>query len=313
MKTPQLLCSMLLAAAATQACNRTGADPNAPRASEQVKAAAVKASHQLADSWLTTKIQAQYFADDDIKARHINVSTRNGVVTLTGFVEGDPQRTLAVQIARTTDGVREVNDRLTLANPRPEKGATATTGTVAPEPEVGAIANAPPASTPPAVSDDAQVTARVQSKFFTDERVKDTRIEVATRTGVVTLSGQVADENERAQALLLARTTEGVARVEDHLTVAASTPPTAASPAAAPADDASLITTIQARYFVDPMVKASAVDVSAKNGVVLLQGVVASDAARQQALAIARNTTGVVQVVDRLTVNSGPAKAGQPR
>src|SRR5687768_1500283 len=74
MRTPQLLCSTLFAILATVACNRT-TDGDAQRTSEQVKAAAVKAGHQLADSWLTTKIQAQYFADDDIKARHINVST----------------------------------------------------------------------------------------------------------------------------------------------------------------------------------------------------------------------------------------------
>jgi osmotically-inducible protein OsmY len=38
---------------------------------------------------------------------------------------------------------------------------------------------------------------------------------VATDGGVVTLNGEVGDETERAEALLLARTTEGVKRVED--------------------------------------------------------------------------------------------------
>jgi hyperosmotically inducible periplasmic protein len=297
MRTPQLLCSTLLAVVATMACNRTNADTNAERTSEQVKAAAVRAGHQLSDSWLTTKIQAQYFADDDIKARHINVATRDGVVTLTGFVEAEPQRALAVQIAKTTDGVRQVHDRLTLANPPRERGAAATTGTV--EPDTGAVANAPP---PPHAPDDALVTARVESKFFVDDRVKGRRIDVDTQKGVVTLSGQVADESERAQALLLARTTEGVARVEDHLTVAAYAPPPSAAPATAPIDDATLTTTIQAKYFVDPLVKASAVEVSSTNGVVLLQGAVPSDAVRKQALAIAQNTAGVVQLIDRLTV-----------
>jgi osmotically-inducible protein OsmY len=49
-------------------------------------------------------------------------------------------------------------------------------------------------------------------------------------------------------------------------------------------------------------VKGSAVDVSAKDGVVLLQGTVATEEARKEALAVAQNTNGVLQVVDRLTV-----------
>lgn len=307
MRTPQLLCSMLFAIVASVACNRTTGDDNARRTSEQVKAAAVKAGHQLADSWLTTKIQAQYFADDDIKARHINVSTRDGVVTLTGFVDDEPQRELAMQIARTTDGVRQVKDGLALARQSHDREAVATSGTRPATPdattEAGNSANAP---SPPSAPNDALITARVQSKFFVDDRVKGRRIDVDTRNGVVTLSGQVADEAERAQALLLARTTDGVARVEDHLTVAPYTAPTAATQPAAPIDDVTLTTTIQAKYFVDPTVKASAVDVSAKDGVIVLQGSVANDAARKQAIAIAQNTGGVVQVIDRLAV--APAK-----
>jgi hyperosmotically inducible periplasmic protein len=297
MRTHQLLLALIVVGA-MPACNRTDADANAERAAQQMKTAAAKAGHQLADSWLTTKIQAQYFADDDIKARHINVSTRDGVVTLTGYVEGEPQRELAVQIAKTTDGVRQVNDRLALAAQR-EGGAIATTGTAPPT-----AGSAPPAPDPAA--GDPLITARVQSKFFVDERVKGTRIDVDTRNGVVTLSGDVADEDERAQALLLARTTEGVQRVEDHLTVAPRPAATAAPPetAAPRVDDAMLTTAIQAKYFVDPAVKASAVDVSVKDGVVLLQGTVADEPARKQALAIAQSTSGVVQVVDRLTVRT---------
>jgi hyperosmotically inducible periplasmic protein len=300
MRLPQLVCSTLVAVVAMAGCNRNQTDANSERTAEQVKAAAAKAGHQLADSWLTTKIQAQYFADDDIKARHINVSTRDAVVTLTGYVDGEPQHQLAVQIAKTTDGVRQVNDRLALRGAQQEKGATATTGTAttpAGEPDTGTIANAPP----PSVPDDAQLTARVQSKFFVDDRVRGREIEVTARSGVVALSGQVADESERAQALLLARTTQGVTRVEDHLTVAPVTP-AAADSQPTRVDDATLTTTIQARYFVDSAVKTNPIDVSVKDGVVLLQGTVGTDAARKQALAIAQNTDGVVQVIDRLAV-----------
>jgi hyperosmotically inducible periplasmic protein len=307
MKTPQLLCLLVLGA--TVACNRPEADAKAQRAAEQVSAVAAKTGHQLADSWLTTKIQAQYFADDDIKARNINVSTRDKIVTLTGYVDNEPQRELAVQIAKTTDGVQQVNDRLTLSDRGRESGAIATTG---------AAPSSGPAEPVRQAFDDAQLTARVQSQFFVDDRVKGRRINVDSSNGVVTLTGDVASEDERAQALLLARTTDGVQRVEDHLTVAppADNPPagyppgTAEVPSAAPPpmDDSMVMTTIQAKYFVDPTVKGSAVEVSVKDGVVQLQGTVPSEAVRKQAIAIAQNTEGVDQVVDRITIASAKKK-----
>ena len=95
---------------------------DAERATEQVKAAAEQAGDRLADGWLTTKIQAQFFADDDIKSRFLNVSTRDGVVKLKGFVESDDARRQVLEIARNTDGVKEVDDRQLLIGSNDRRG-----------------------------------------------------------------------------------------------------------------------------------------------------------------------------------------------
>ena len=55
-----------------------------------------------------------------------------------------------------------------------------------------------------------------------DPTIKGRNISVELTAGVVTLRGQVASEDERAQALMLARSTPGVQRVEDYLTVDAA-------------------------------------------------------------------------------------------
>lgn len=299
MATLQLLRSTILigALALGMACSRAETERAAEEAAARAQSAAARAGDQLADSWLTTKIQAQYFADDDIKARYINVSTRDGVVTLTGRVETAAQREEALQIARNTDGVQRVDDQLTViggASPQP----VATSGD-APGRPAGELLDR---------MDDARITASVQAKYFLDDLVKGRHIDVDTRDGVVTLSGTVASEAERAQALSLARTTEGVTRVEDHLSVhlatGAAVGTSGSDPAAAAVDDDALATRIQARFFVDEAVKRADIEVTAKDGVVLLQGTVPSEAARTRALAIARNTNGVVQVVDRLEVRS---------
>jgi hyperosmotically inducible protein len=159
------------------------------------------------------------------------------------------------------------------------------------------------------VLDDATVTSRIQAKFFLDQAIKGRRIDVDTQRGVVTLRGDVASDNERAQALLLARTTEGVERVEDALTVNASidvSAPDAAVAAEVPppsrADDEALTARVQARFGEDASLKTSTITVTAKDGVVLLDGVAPTAAAKQRAITAARGTEGVIQVIDRITV-----------
>ena len=61
--------------------------------------------------------------------------------------------------------------------------------------------------------DDAWISTRIESKL------NPFNIEVDTRDGVVTLSGRVADEKRRREALDLARGTRGVVRVLDELQV----------------------------------------------------------------------------------------------
>ena len=160
-----------------------------------------------------------------------------------------------------------------------------------------------------AVVDDSTVTSRIQAKFFLDQTIKGRRIDVDTQGGIVTLRGDVASDNERAQALLLARTTEGVERVEDALTVnAAIDAPapdiaTAAEvPAPSRADDETLTSRVQARFGEDASLKTATITVTAKDGVVLLDGVAPTAAAKQQAITAARSTEGVLQVIDRITV-----------
>ena len=64
------------------------------------------------DAWITTKVQAKFFLDDDIKGRDINVDSRNGTVSLTGTVASDAVRRMAEAIALETDGVSRVDNQL---------------------------------------------------------------------------------------------------------------------------------------------------------------------------------------------------------
>src|SRR5258708_4485432 len=68
-------------------------------------------------------------------------------------------------------------------------------------------------------------------------------------------------------------------------------------------------TKVKAKLAADSAVEATEVDVDTKDRVVTLSGTVDNDAAKTQAVALARGTEGVADVVDNLTVSAPPAQA----
>lgn len=79
---------------------------------EKVAAGANEARAALRNASLTAKIKSKMALDDTIKAADINVDTAGSVVTLTGTVHSEAERTRAVQLAKETQGVTSVTDRL---------------------------------------------------------------------------------------------------------------------------------------------------------------------------------------------------------
>jgi osmotically-inducible protein OsmY len=67
----------------------------------------------VVDPWVTTKVKTKILADDLLDKSEINVDTTNdGVVTLKGTVPSVAAETRALELARMTEGVRTVVDRL---------------------------------------------------------------------------------------------------------------------------------------------------------------------------------------------------------
>ena len=268
------------AAPPAAAANRAPAAPSADRTREP--------------GWITTKIQAQYFVNPEIRPWNIDVSTNSqGVVTLRGRVDEAGDREEAVRIAQSTEGVTQVNDRLAVqadAARQANNGVAAQGGTTEME------------------QPDAWVTAKIEAAYFMDAEVKGRDIDVDTQNGGVTLRGQVSSEAERRQAIAIARNTEGVRGVTDQLTVTPATEArerqTGLSQAAAVADDAWITTQVQSKFFLDRDIKGSTINVNTHGGVVTLEGSVRSTAERQAAEQIAHETDGVSRVQNQLKVDT---------
>jgi hyperosmotically inducible protein len=69
-------------------------------------------AERVDDATITAAVKAKIIADPELNALNIDVDTQNGVVTLSGVVKDERHRMEAVELARRTDGVREVRNRL---------------------------------------------------------------------------------------------------------------------------------------------------------------------------------------------------------
>ena len=76
------------------------------------------------DAGITTSVKSKFAADDAVKALDINVDTRDHVVTLTGTVSSIAVKEQAITLARQTDGVREVIDRLEIGDTAATSGVS---------------------------------------------------------------------------------------------------------------------------------------------------------------------------------------------
>ena len=148
------------------------------------------------DTGITTKVKSELATDDLVKARQINVDTKDRVVTLTGEVATEAEESRALEIARKTEGAANVIDQITIV---PERAV----------------------ATPPAESSltDAGITAAVKTKLLADPDTPGLKLDVDTKDHVVTISGTVANEAQKNEVLQIARNTEGVRGVNDHVSV----------------------------------------------------------------------------------------------
>jgi osmotically-inducible protein OsmY len=189
------------------------------------------------DAGITTNVKTKLAADDTVKAYQVDVDTRNGVVTLSGDVESTVAKERAIQIARQTDGVRDVIDQIRVN----EAAATAGTYDLENRAERGAaelkeegreVADkakaegrelkaeaGEAAGKAGAAITDAAITTAVKAKFLADTTVKGLRIDVDTDNGMVTLNGTVSSRAEADRAMTLARNTDGVKGVHDNMKI----------------------------------------------------------------------------------------------
>lgn len=78
----------------------------------QLKLGDLSVDETVSDGWILTKIKTQLAADPEVSAFNIDVDVLDGEVTLSGLVTADRARDEAERIAKATDGVTAVKNRI---------------------------------------------------------------------------------------------------------------------------------------------------------------------------------------------------------
>lgn len=99
---------MLLGAACSEA-DRQDARSDASRVAN-------RAENSASDTVVTTKVKSALLADSQVKGTQVEVTTSDGVVTLSGSVATPEEKQRAEQVAKTIEGVRSVRNEVAVAS-----------------------------------------------------------------------------------------------------------------------------------------------------------------------------------------------------
>jgi osmotically-inducible protein OsmY len=146
------------------------------------------------DAWLTAKVKTMLLFHRNVSTM-TEVNTKDGIVTLRGEATNQAQKDLTTEYAKDVDGVKDVNNEMTVAKTSKK---TQTVG--------GKI-------------DDASITALVKMTLLYHRSTSALNTKVETKRGVVTLSGKASNAAELNLATKLANDVNGVKGVKNRMTI----------------------------------------------------------------------------------------------
>ena len=143
------------------------------------------AATMIDDKGIQLKAGSAIFEDETLSGQaHINVTSYNGVVLLTGETPTAEMRDRAEQIVRGVEKVRRIHNEITVA--APSSGLTR--------------------------SSDTLITTKVKTRMLAEKDFDSGRVKVVTENGTVYLMGLV-NQREAEVATEISRSVGGVQRV----------------------------------------------------------------------------------------------------
>lgn len=154
----------------------------------------------------------------------------------------------------------------------------------------------------------ARLEARIATTYDLNPYLRNAAIDVSVEAGTATLRGLADNEVSRALAGEIARRMDGIARVDNRLTIDRGTLHGAARVAEA-IDDSTIATSIKFMLLWSKQADGLAIHVTSRRGRVTLTGTATDPTSRTAAVRIAAGTRGVIAVDDLLVPDPEPVPA----
>lgn len=153
-------------------------------------------SQSFSSATTTATIKSKLLWNSNTEGLDVNVTTKNGVVNLSGTAQSEAAKDLAGMLAKDTDGVRRVDNEI-----RVNTDATAAAKAQNTADDAGE-----------AISD-AWITSKIKSSYLLSSNLSGLDISVDTKNGVVALSGTAMSSAEKDLAIRTAKNIKGVNEV----------------------------------------------------------------------------------------------------
>jgi osmotically-inducible protein OsmY len=149
------------------------------------------------DTWVSMKVKSALLFHSNVNAHKTEVYVKQGIVTLKGEADSQAQKELTGEFAKDVEGVKGVNNEMTVATTAPKSEQTAGEKI-----------------------DDASITAQVKGSLLSHRSTSVLKTKVTTTDGVVTLGGTAKNAAEKDRVTKLVTDINGVKSVVNNMTIA---------------------------------------------------------------------------------------------
>ena len=223
------------------------------------------------DDRIETSFKKTYVYKTYLKDEQIKISSKGGVVTLSGDVFNDSHKPMAQDTVEALPGVKSVDNRIEL------KGEQAT------------------------ANSDTWISMKVKGALMYHRNVNAHKTEVFVKEGSVTLKGEAASQAQKELTAEFAKDVEGVKEVKNEMTV--STTEKSDLAVGETIDDASITAEVKGALVSHRSTSVLNTKVTTVEGIVTLGGRARNAAEKDLVTKLVADINGVKSVVNKMTID----------
>lgn len=220
------------------------------------------------DDSIETSFKKSYVYKNYLKDEHIKISSKDGVVTLSGEVFEDMHKPMAQNTAEAISGVKSVNNQIVIREDRlPENS-------------------------------DTWIRMKVQTALVFHSNVSASKTEVSVKNGVVTLKGEAGSSAKKELTTEYAKNVEGVKSVINNMKL--TKPETMGEKM----DDASITAQVKMTLVLHASTSAIRTSVTTKDGVVTVSGKAQNAAEIDLVTKLVEDVDGVIKIINTMSIDA---------